>query len=102
MRIAVAIHDRVWSLPGDQADRLAAALSSDQVISVHTDVERAAAFERSDVVFGYRLTAEEFGAARQLRWIHSPSAGVGALLNRGVQHSDVVVTNSRGVHSATV
>ncbi len=56
-----------------------------------------------DGVFG-GLSPMEFAAAEQLRWIQSSSAGVEwlrdvpALVNR----DDVVVTNMRGAHAATI
>lgn len=43
------------------------------------------------------LFLESFPAAERLRWIHTASAGVDAVLSQEVVDSDVVVTNSRGV-----
>jgi phosphoglycerate dehydrogenase-like enzyme len=55
-----------------------------------------------DAVFG-QLTADEFAAARQLRWVQSPSAGVEWMWKvPGLADSEVVVTNMRGAHAATI
>lgn len=55
-----------------------------------------------DAVFG-QLTAGEFAAARRLRWVQSPSAGVEWMWNvPGLADSDVLVTNTRGAHAATI
>src|ERR687885_1841979 len=55
-----------------------------------------------DAVYG-QLTADEFVNARQLRWVQSPSAGVEWLWRvPQLADSDVVVTNMRGAHAATI
>jgi phosphoglycerate dehydrogenase-like enzyme len=58
--------------------------------------------EDVDAVFG-QLTPDEFTAARKLRWVQSPSAGVEWMWNvPGLADSDIVVTNMRGAHAATI
>jgi len=55
-----------------------------------------------DALFG-QLTAEEFAQAKQLRWVQSGSAGVEWMARvPGLAESDVVVTNMRGAHAATI
>lgn len=55
-----------------------------------------------DAVFG-QLTADEFAAASRLRWVQSPSAGVEWMWRvPGLADSDIVVTNMRGAHAATI
>ena len=53
--------------------------------------------ESAEAVFGY-LTAEQFAAAKDLKWIQTPDAGMEGLFNAipNVVNTDVVVTNSRG------
>ncbi len=49
------------------------------------------------------LTAEDFAGARQLRWVQSASAGVEWMWKvPGLADSDVLVTNMRGAHAATI
>ncbi len=49
------------------------------------------------------LRNEEFLAARKLRWVQSPGAGVEWLWQiPTIAESDVVVTNMRGAHAATI
>ena len=38
-----------------------------------------------------------FPLARRLKWIHTPAAGVEHLLYPSLRHSDVLLTNSRGI-----
>jgi phosphoglycerate dehydrogenase-like enzyme len=56
----------------------------------------------ADALFG-APRAEEFQAARRLRWIQSPGAGVEWMWRiPGIADSDVVVTNMRGAHAITI
>lgn len=53
----------------------------------------------ADAVYGFP-SAEALAAARKLRWLQSPSAGVERLWELpDLQRSDVVVTNARGAHA---
>ncbi len=55
-----------------------------------------------DAVYGM-LTGDEFQNAKQLRWVQSPSAGVEWMWRvPGLQDSEVIVTNMRGAHAATI
>ena len=56
----------------------------------------------AEVYFGFGITADLFGAARRLRWVHSAAAGVGNVLESGVAESDVILTNSAGVHGPPI
>jgi phosphoglycerate dehydrogenase-like enzyme len=102
MRIAIAVHDPLWTLPATEAQRLAALLSSDDVVYVRSDSERRRSFERAEIIFGHRLSTDEFRAAPHLKWLHSPSVSVSGLLNDEVVGSGVIVTNSKGVHAAAI
>jgi phosphoglycerate dehydrogenase-like enzyme len=58
--------------------------------------------EDADAFFG-GLTDEEFGAGEKLRWVQSPSAGVEWMWKiPGIADSNIVVTNARGAHAATI
>jgi phosphoglycerate dehydrogenase-like enzyme len=103
MRIVVSIHDLpVWSIPDAEIDRLAAALPDDEIVSAREADARGREFPYADVLFATRIRSGEFVAAPSVRWMHSSAVGVGPLLPREVVESAVVVTNSRGVHSAAI
>jgi phosphoglycerate dehydrogenase-like enzyme len=103
MRILVSIHDLpVWSIPPAEVDRIRRALPDDDVVDVRGTDDRARELPEADVLYATRLTAEEFARASRLRWVHSSAAGVGSLLSPALVESEVVVTNSRGVHSTTI
>jgi phosphoglycerate dehydrogenase-like enzyme len=56
----------------------------------------------ADAVYGM-LTDEEFKNRKDLRWVQSPSAGVEWMWRvPGLQDSEVIVTNMRGAHAATI
>lgn len=56
----------------------------------------------ADVVYGWPKL-EQFQAAKQLKWIQIPSAGVEMICSvPEMVESDVVVTNSRGAHARVI
>ncbi|HEV8183044.1 MAG TPA: D-2-hydroxyacid dehydrogenase [Candidatus Angelobacter sp.] len=56
----------------------------------------------TDVFVGWSLRPEQFVAAKKLRWIHSPAAAVHQLMYPELVRSNVVVTNSTGIHGPVV
>ena len=56
----------------------------------------------TDAFIGWSLRPEQFVAARKLKWIHSPAAAVHQLMFPELVRSNVVVTNSTGVHGPVV
>ena len=56
----------------------------------------------ADAVYGW-VTTDELRAARRLRWVHSPGAGVEWVhACDGLAESGVAVTNTRGAHAQTI
>ena len=56
----------------------------------------------ADVVYGWP-TKEQFLAAKRLKWIQAPSAGVEMLCSvPEIVESDVVITNARGAHARVI
>jgi phosphoglycerate dehydrogenase-like enzyme len=51
----------------------------------------------AEVYLGFGIARDAFMAARQLRWVHSASAGVAGALFDEMRRSPVVLTNSAGV-----
>ena len=103
MKIVVSVHDLpVWSMPDQEIDRLVATLPDDHIVNARDAASRRAAFPGADVLLTTKIRGEEFVAAPSVRWMHSSAVGVGPLLPREVVESDVVVTNSKGVHSEAI
>lgn len=57
------------------------------------------AIEEAEVYFGFGIPRPLFLRAKRLRWVHSAAAGVGTALYPEMVASDVVLTNSAGVHA---
>ena len=56
----------------------------------------------ADVYMGFGIPAELLREGRSLRWVHSGAAGVRGSLTPAMRESEVVFTNSAGVHGPPV
>ena len=72
-----------------------------QINVVHvTNVERLPAeLTDADIFVGSVLRPAQFAAAKNLKWIHSTSAGVGQLMYPELRNSGVIITNASGIFS---
>lgn len=101
----------VWAMPGWALEEIRAALPDEwelTVVDAGSDgrgdgggpsPQALAAVRGAEVYLGYGVPAELFAAADELRWAHSAAAGVGGSLHRAMVESDVVLTNSAGIHA---
>jgi phosphoglycerate dehydrogenase-like enzyme len=64
--------------------------------------ESMEAMREADVYFGFGIPRPLFLAGRLLRWVHSAAAGVGNVLYPEMIASDVLLTNSAGVHAVPI
>jgi phosphoglycerate dehydrogenase-like enzyme len=64
--------------------------------------EAVEAIREAEVYFGFGLARPLFTEGRRLRWVHSAAAGVGAVLFPEMLESDVVLTNSAGIHAEPI
>lgn len=60
------------------------------------------AIAHAEVYYGFGIPKPVLMAAKQLRWVHSAAAGVGTALYPEMQASDVVLTNSAGIHAIPI
>jgi len=104
VRILVAIYSefRSWCIPEARLEELRRAFPEHTFVRADSDEATLAAIPEADVAFSARITPAHFAAASRLRWIHSSSAGVGAMLFPEMVRSAVVMTNSRGNGSITI
>lgn len=105
-----------WAMPPDALAALRSALPPEwELVRVQAKVssrgdgsgisdEARAAIDGAEVYMGFGFPRELFLAARErdfrLRWIHTGAAGVAGLLYPEMIASDVVITNSAGIHAA--
>ena len=92
----------LWSVPSWFGERLVQEFP--QLKIAHRNGYEGAEQELrgAEIIFSTSLRPEQFALARNLRWIHAPSAAVHQLLSAKLVTSDVVVTNSREVHGPVV
>jgi phosphoglycerate dehydrogenase-like enzyme len=64
--------------------------------------EALAVVGEAEVYFGFGITADLVREARALRWVHSAAAGVGSVLETGIERSSVLLTNSAGIHGSPI
>jgi len=64
--------------------------------------ESIEAIRDAEAYFGFGITRPLFREARGLRWVHSAAAGVGSALFEEMVNSDVLLTNSAGVHAVPI
>ncbi|MDE2677554.1 MAG: hypothetical protein OXI76_06580, partial [Gemmatimonadota bacterium] len=113
--IVIDLRDRrpIWELPGRARDAITASLppgwtvrfmetlsdgSGDGAGRVTGELLEAVADAR--VYMGYGIPAEVLEHGRRLEWVHSGAAGVAGSLHAAMLASDVLFTNSAGVHAA--
>ena len=113
--VDVASTSRNWALTPEGADRLrretpggwdvviiSAATSSDGDGPPAASDEARTAIADAEAYFGFGFTADLLEAARDLRWVHSAAAGVGSVLKSGIAVTDIVLTNSAGIHGPPI
>ena len=104
-----------WSLPDLGADEIRNEAPAGWTVDIVTaptvsdgdggqppSQEALSAIRVAEAYFGYGVSRPLFLAATQLRWIHSAAAGVGSLLFDEMLRSEVVITNSAGVHAVPI
>lgn len=88
--------------PGWDVHVVRAATSSDGDGPPRPSDEVIAAIADAEVYFGFGIPRVLFLEAKQLRWVHSAAAGVGSALHPEMAASDVLLTNSAGIHAIPI
>ena len=100
----MVVHHRfdLWRLPAWFVDRLRQEFPDVQI--THRDSYHGIEKElrQAEVVFTISLRPEQFAVAKNLRWVHAPSAAVHQFLFPQFVNSPVLLTNSREVHGPVV
>lgn len=87
---------------GWRAHVVRALTSSDGDGPREPSAESMDAIREAEVYFGFGVPKPLFLAGRRLRWVHSAAAGVGNALYPEMLASDVLLTNSAGVHAVPI
>jgi phosphoglycerate dehydrogenase-like enzyme len=104
MKLVIAIHHHfhLWIPPKSFADRIRHNFPQLDVVQLDGYDGLQTEIVDADLMIAFSMRAEQFKAARRLKWIHSTAAAVHALLLPEVVASNVVVTNARAVHGPAV
>jgi phosphoglycerate dehydrogenase-like enzyme len=90
------------SPPGWQVHVVQSPTSSDGDGPPRPSDEVVAAIRDAEAYFGFGIPRVLFLEARRLRWVHSAAAGVGSALYPEMAQSEVLFTNSAGVHAIPI
>jgi phosphoglycerate dehydrogenase-like enzyme len=104
LNILICIHSQIamWNIPQAHVDRLRRAFPAHTFVHALDDVAGLEGVADADVAFMGQITRAQLAAARRLRWVHSPAAGVGGMLFPEMLGSPVIITNSRGMSAGTI
>lgn len=91
-----------WNLPDSELARLQSRFPGTRVVSVEDPVDLAVVLPDAEVFAGFHFPRAHFAAARRLRWIHSASAGIEENLFPELMASQVILTNSTGLHAVSI
>lgn len=104
MNILVAILSPVaaWNIPGEHVERLRRDFQHHSFVHAHSDADVMPLVSSAHVAFMAEVSPQQLEAARLLRWVHSPAAGVGGMLFQAMRDSPVMVSNSRGMSADAI
>ena len=93
---------RAAAPPGWRVYVVSAPTSSDGDGPPRPNDEVMSAIADAEVYLGFGIPRLLFLEAKRLRWVHSAAAGVGSALYPEMVASDVVLTNSAGIHAVPI
>jgi phosphoglycerate dehydrogenase-like enzyme len=102
--ILVGIYSRfpVWNIPPERVDWLRQQFPAHTFLHARNEDEALAMIGKADIVFTVEMRRPVLEAAEHVKWIHSPAAGLGAMLFPAMIESSIVMTNSRGLSADTI
>jgi phosphoglycerate dehydrogenase-like enzyme len=100
--VAISSPFASWNIPDTHVERLRRLFPGHTFQHASTEAETGRLIAAADVAFASELRAEHLAAAPRLRWVHSPAAGVGAMLFPDMIVSPVMLSNSRGLSAETI
>jgi phosphoglycerate dehydrogenase-like enzyme len=102
--ILILIHSpfRMWTIPIEHVERLRREFPGHRFLHALDDEEGLRTIAEADVAFSSQVNPDHLQAAPQLRWIHSPAAGVAGMLYPAMLDRPVIITNARGMSGPTI
>lgn len=103
MKVAVGIFSTpVWTLEPRYVGELRRRFPDVEFTQAFSPAELETIIADAEIAFSSMVRETTLAHARKLRWVHSTAAGVGGSLFPGLVKSDIVLTNSKGVQSASL
>jgi phosphoglycerate dehydrogenase-like enzyme len=102
--ILIAIYSsfRMWTIPASHVERLRGDFPADTILHAQDDDQARGLIPQADIAFAAFVNPDQLRAARRLRWVHCPAAGVGHMLYPEMVQSEVTITNGRGTSADTI
>ena len=91
-----------WALAETDLARLEARFPGLRIVSVDEPADLPAALRDAEIFAGFQFPRAHFAAAPRLRWVHAASAGIEANLFPEMVASDIILTNSTGLHAVAI
>ncbi len=95
----VQFHFSFWRIPPELPAAVRSRWPELRVVHLDRYDGLPAELPDTDIFVGFTLTPIQLAAAKRLKWIHVTAAGVAQLMRPDVRESEVIVTNSRGIHA---
>ena len=97
------IRSLVISLPApeEHVERLRRAFPEIEITRTEPD-QLVDALATADAVAAWKIPEEAIARATRLKWVHRGAAGVEDLLTATMAESDIILTNSSGVHASNI
>jgi phosphoglycerate dehydrogenase-like enzyme len=100
--VAIFSDTAAWTIPAARVEDLRRQFPGVRFLHAGDEDAMVRLIPTAEVAFTSRLTERAFAAAPALRWVHSPAAGVGAMLFPAMKAGPTVLSNSRGMNAVAV
>lgn len=102
--LSIAYHDEfpAWILPDWAVTELREKFPNFQVVKLTSKERVIQELADTDILFAWAVRPQHIAAAPQLKWIHTGMAGLSWILIPEVVESNLIVSNSKGVHAITI
>src|SRR5688572_1325915 len=91
-----------WTLPDWAVDEVRQTFPDFDVVKLTSRERVLQELSDTDILLTWAVRPEHVAAAKKLKWIHTGMAGLGWILIPEVVNSDILVSNSKGVHAITI
>ncbi|MGH9735667.1 MAG: D-2-hydroxyacid dehydrogenase [Candidatus Acidiferrales bacterium] len=100
-KLLICVHHpfSYWNPPPQMAERIRSRWPEMRVVHLPTYEHLGDELLDADIFVGYSIRAQQFTAARKLKWIHVTAAAVAHLMYPEIRSSKIPMTNASGIHT---